>query len=55
MYVGSNHFLGFIILNSIFLWGFQRNEYVLEYEDFVDIFWESSKNWTGFRGHFYAF
>ena len=25
------------------------------YEDFVDIFLESSQNWTIFRGHFYAF
>ena len=24
-------------------------------EDFVDIFWGSSKNWTIFWGHFYAF
>ena len=24
-------------------------------EDFVDIFWGSSQNWTVFRGHFYAF
>ena len=26
----------------------------LGYEDFVDIFWGSSQNWTIFRGHFYA-
>ena len=25
------------------------------HEDFVDIFWGSSQNWTIFRGHFYAF
>ena len=25
------------------------------YEDFVDFFLGSSKNWTIFRGHFYAF
>ena len=25
------------------------------YEDFVDIFFGSSQNWTIFRGHFYAF
>ena len=30
-------------------------EYFLGYEDFVDIFWGSSQNWTIFRGHFYAF
>ena len=24
----------------------------LGYEDFVDIFWGSSQNWTSFRGHF---
>ena len=36
-------------------WGFQKNEYVLGYEDFVDIFWGSSQNWTIFRGHSYAF
>ena len=32
-----------------------RNEYFSGYEDFVDIFCGSSQNWTGFRGHFYAF
>ena len=26
----------------------------LGYEDCVGIFWESSRNWTSFRGHFYA-
>ena len=25
------------------------------YEGFLDIFWESTQNWTIFRGHFYAF
>ena len=25
------------------------------YEDFVDILLGLSQNWTGFRGHFYAF
>ena len=37
-----------------YLLGFQKNEYFLGYEDFVDIFWWSSQNWTIFRGHFYA-
>ena len=36
-------------------WVFQKNEYFLGYEDFVDIFWGSSQNWAVFRGHFYAF
>ena len=35
--------------------GFQKNKYFLGYEDFVDIFWGSSQNWTIFSGHFYAF
>ena len=35
--------------------GYQKNEYFLGYEDFVDSFWGSSKNWTIFKGHFYAF
>ena len=38
-----------------YLWGFQKNEYFLGYEDFVDTFWGSSQNWTILRGHFYAF
>ena len=25
------------------------------YEDFVDILWGSSQNWSIFRGHFYVF
>ena len=37
-----------------YLLGFSKNEYFW-YEDFVDIFWESSQNWTIFRGHFYAY
>ena len=28
---------------------------VFVYEDFVDIFFGPSQNWTIFRGHFYAF
>ena len=54
-YVGSGHFLGFQILNFNIILGFQKNEYFLGYEDFVDIFWGSSQNWTIFRGHFYLF
>ena len=38
IYVGSSHFLGFKILNFSTFWGFQKNEYVLGYGDFVDIF-----------------
>ena len=34
---------------------FQKYEYFLGYEEFVDIFLGSSQNWTIFRGHFYAF
>ena len=34
--------------------GFQKNEFFGGYEDFVDIFWGSSQNWTIFRGHLYA-
>ena len=32
-------FFGFKILNFNIFWGFQKNEYFLGYEDFVDIFW----------------
>ena len=34
---------------------FRKNDIVFGYEDFVDIFWGPSQNWTIFRGHFYAF
>ena len=47
-------FFGFKIMNFIIFWGFQKNEYFLGYEYFVDIFWGSSQNSTIFRGHFYA-
>ena len=41
---------------NIFFWGggVPKNKYFLRYEDFVDIFWGSSQNWTIFRGYFYA-
>ena len=50
-------FFGFKILNLNFFGGFQKNDYFLGYEDFVDICFWSSHNWTihVFRGHFYAF
>ena len=35
---------GFKILNFNIFWGFQKNNYFLWYEDFVDIFWGSSQN-----------
>ena len=38
-----------------FFFGFQKKKYFLGHENFVDIFFESSQNWTIFRGHFYAF
>ena len=34
----SKHFLGFKILNFNIFGGFQKNQYFLGYEDFVDIF-----------------
>ena len=46
-------FGGFKILYFNIFGGFQKNEYFLGYEDFVDIF-GSPQNWTIFRGHFYA-
>ena len=52
-YVGS--FFWFKILNFNIFWGFQKSEYILGYEDFVDMFLGSSQNWTIFRGHFYTF
>ena len=53
-------FFAFKILNFNILGGgggggFQKNKYFLGCEDFVDIFWGSSQNWTIFRCHFYAF
>ena len=40
---------------SHYLGGFQKNEYFLGYEDFVDIFLGSPQNWTIFRTPFYVF
>ena len=37
-YVGSGYFWGFKILNFNVFGGFQKLEYFLGYEDFVDIF-----------------
>ena len=48
-------FLGFKILNFNTFSGFQKNNYFLGYEDFVDIFLGSSQNLTVLRGHFYTF
>ena len=47
----------FLVQNFEFRYvlGFQKNKYFLVYENFVDIFLESSQNWIIFRGHFYAF
>ena len=42
-------FLGFKILNFNIFFGFQKNEYFLGYEDFVDIFWGLSQNWASLR------
>ena len=36
---------------KIFL-GFQKNEYLFGYEDFVDIYFGSSQNWTSFKVSF---
>ena len=36
-------FFEFKILNFNIFWGFQKNEYFLGYEDFVDIFWGHHK------------
>ena len=57
LYVSSRHFLGFKILNFNIFCGFQKKikKYFLEYENFVDIFFGSSQNWTIFSGHVYAF
>ena len=48
-------FLGVQNLEIQYFWGFQKNEYYLGYEDFIDILLGSSQNWTIFRGYFYAF
>ena len=55
IYVSSSHFWEFKILYINIFGGFQKNEYFLGYEDFVDIFWGSSQNWTIFKGNFHAF
>ena len=36
-------FLGFKILNFNIFGGFQKNKYFWGYEDFVDIFWGTTK------------
>ena len=54
IFIRSGHFFWFKILKSIFLGGFQKNDCFSGYEDFVDIFFGSSQNWTIIRGHFYA-
>ena len=36
-YEGSGQFLGSKVLNFNIFGGFQKNEFVLRYEDFVDI------------------
>ena len=54
MHVGSGHFLGVQNFEFQYILGFQKNEYFLGYEDFVDIFWVIT-NWSIFRGHFYSF
>ena len=46
---------GVKILNLNILGVFQKTEYFLGYEDFVDIFGGSSQILTILRGHFYAF
>ena len=51
----GSFFGGFKILNLTILGGFQKNEYFLGYEDFVDIFLGSPQNSTIFRSHFYVF
>ena len=48
-------FGGFKILNFNIFGDFQKNEYSFRYEDFVDVFFGSSQNWSIFRGNFYAF
>ena len=37
-------FFLFKILNFIIFEGFQKNEYFLAFEDFVDMFWGSTQN-----------
>ena len=48
-------FFGVQNFNFQYFLGFSENEYFLGYEDFVDIFFESSQNSAIFRGNFYAF
>ena len=43
------------ILNFNIFGGFSEKNIFFVYENFVDIFWGSSQNWTIFSGHFYAF
>ena len=43
-YVGSgHHYFGFRISNLNTFWGFQKNEYFLGFENFMDIFWGHHK------------
>ena len=44
-----------LVLNFNIFGGFQKNEYFLGYEDFVDILFWSSQNLTTYRVRLYAF
>ena len=44
--------MGFKILNFNIFWGFQKNEYFLGYEDFVDIFWGVTTKLAYIHGSF---
>ena len=46
IFIGLGYLLGFKILNFNIFGGFLKTEYLLGYEDFVDIFGVSSQNWT---------
>ena len=51
-------FLFFLFIIIFFLGGgggVQKNEYVWGYGEFMDMYLESTQNWTGFRGYFCAF
>ena len=53
--LGSYFFLVQNFEFQYFLGFSEKNDYFLEYEDFVDTFSGSSQNWTIFSGHFYVF
>ena len=55
IYVGSVHFFWVQNFEFQYFLGFSENKFFLGVWRFCGYFLESSRNWTIFRGYFYAF